>query len=153
MVSHWESAQRPLVLLCTAVSGSPTGTASAGSQPCQPMSVCHPFFFTNTLTLLLSSPRRWRVGLVCLLSSCSWLTLCPARAPTHPPPLTFPLLPPSHPPLLCSTPPLAVFLQLGDIVSRTRTIKAAVEAAVSKQFAGRRVNVLGEINNALSASA
>lgn len=44
-------------------------------------------------------------------------------------------------------------LQLSEIVSRTRTIKAAVEAAVSKQFAGRRVNVLGEINNALSASA
>ena len=46
----------------------------------------------------------------------------------------------------------AVCLQLGEIVSRTRTIKVAVEAAVSKQFAGRRVNVLGEINNALSAS-
>lgn len=44
-------------------------------------------------------------------------------------------------------------LQLSEIVSRTRTIKTAVEAAVSKQFAGRRVNVLGEINNALSASA
>lgn len=44
-------------------------------------------------------------------------------------------------------------LQLSEIVSRTRTIKAAVEAAVSKQFAGRRVNVLGEINNALAASA
>jgi hypothetical protein len=44
-------------------------------------------------------------------------------------------------------------LQLSEIVSRTRTIKASVEAAVSKQFAGRRVNVLGEINNALSASA
>jgi hypothetical protein len=44
-------------------------------------------------------------------------------------------------------------VQLSEIVSRTRTIKAAVEAAVSKQFAGRRVNVLGEINNALAASA
>ena len=48
---------------------------------------------------------------------------------------------------------LLPWLQLADIVSRTRTIKAKVEAAVSKQFAGRRVNVLGEINNALSSSA
>jgi hypothetical protein len=44
-------------------------------------------------------------------------------------------------------------MQLSEIVSRTRTIKTAVEAAVSKQFTGRRVNVLGEINNALSATA
>jgi hypothetical protein len=34
-----------------------------------------------------------------------------------------------------------------------RRIKGAVEAAVSKQFAGRHVNVLGEINNALASTA
>jgi hypothetical protein len=34
-----------------------------------------------------------------------------------------------------------------------RTIKAAVEGGVSKQFNGRRVNVLGEINNALAAAS
>lgn len=51
-------------------------------------------------------------------------------------------------PAPCST----CFMQLSEIVSRTRTIKTAVEAAVSKQFAGRRVNVLGEINNALSSA-
>lgn len=51
--------------------------------------------------------------------------------------------------MVCSA---ACPMQLSEIVSRTRTIKAAVESAVSKQFAGRRVNVLGEINNALSAA-
>lgn len=43
--------------------------------------------------------------------------------------------------------------KVSEIVARMRTIKAAVEAAVSKQFNGRRVNVLGEINSALSAAA
>lgn len=43
--------------------------------------------------------------------------------------------------------------QLAEIVEQTRSVKKAVEAALSKQFAGRRVNVLGEINNALTAAS
>jgi len=41
-------------------------------------------------------------------------------------------------------------MQLAEIVDRTRTIKQAVEGALSKQFNGRRINILGEINNALA---
>ncbi|WIA38653.1 hypothetical protein OEZ86_001962 [Tetradesmus obliquus] len=41
--------------------------------------------------------------------------------------------------------------KLAEIVSQTRSVKKAVEASLAKQFAGRRVNVLGEINNALTA--
>lgn len=41
-------------------------------------------------------------------------------------------------------------MQLAEIVDRTRTIKQAVEVALSKQFNGRRINILGEINNALA---
>jgi hypothetical protein len=48
---------------------------------------------------------------------------------------------------------LLFFAQLAEIVAQTRSVKKAVEAALAKQFAGRRVNVLGEINNALTASS
>lgn len=44
-------------------------------------------------------------------------------------------------------------LQLAEIVEHTRSIKKSVEAALSKQFSGRRVNVLGEINNALATTS
>eukprot|EP00775_Hariotina_reticulata_P008742 gene8742-8922_t len=40
--------------------------------------------------------------------------------------------------------------KLADIVERTRSIKQSVEVALSKQFSGRRVNILGEVNNALA---
>lgn len=50
---------------------------------------------------------------------------------------------------LCS--PLV--LQLSEVVEHTRSIKKSVEVALSKQFNGRRVNVLGEINNALASTA
>ncbi|WIA18375.1 hypothetical protein OEZ85_009837 [Tetradesmus obliquus] len=43
--------------------------------------------------------------------------------------------------------------KLAEIVAETRSVKKAVEASLAKQFAGRRVNVLGEINNALTAAS
>jgi hypothetical protein len=43
--------------------------------------------------------------------------------------------------------------QLAEIVEQTHGVKKAVEVALAKQFAGRRVNVLGEINNALTAAS
>lgn len=48
---------------------------------------------------------------------------------------------------------LLCIVQLAEIVAQTRCVKKAVEASLAKQFAGRRVNVLGEINNALTAAS
>eukprot|EP00879_Flechtneria_rotunda_P026236 GHRR01027962.1.p1 GENE.GHRR01027962.1~~GHRR01027962.1.p1 ORF type:complete len:147 (+),score=27.52 GHRR01027962.1:581-1021(+) len=43
--------------------------------------------------------------------------------------------------------------KLAEVVDCTRKIKKAVEAALSKQFNGRHINVLGEINNALTLTS
>ena len=41
--------------------------------------------------------------------------------------------------------------RIAAVVSRTAAVKQQVEVALSQQFGGRRVNILGEINNALSS--
>lgn len=69
------------------------------------------------------------------------------HASCHTPPPPQRVLRCTHLLVLC----LPVFLQLLDVVSQTRVVKAEVESALSRQFGGRRVNVLGEINNALAA--
>jgi hypothetical protein len=72
-----------------------------GWQSTMLISVCVPSLLLHQhIDSLLVFPLAVAGGSVCLLSSCSWVTLCPARAPTRPPPLALPLLPPSHPPLL-----------------------------------------------------
>ena len=43
----------------------------------------------------------------------------------------------------------AVAPRIAELVARTRSIKATVETVLSGLFAGRAVNVLGEINNVL----
>jgi hypothetical protein len=43
--------------------------------------------------------------------------------------------------------------QVAELVTRTKQQKAEVEAAISKMLSGRRVNILGEINNVLAAGA
>lgn len=47
---------------------------------------------------------------------------------------------------------LLMFCQVSELVERTRGIKAKVESAVSAMFNGRKVNVMGEINNVLASS-
>jgi hypothetical protein len=41
--------------------------------------------------------------------------------------------------------------KMAALAARTRRAKAAVEAELGRQFGGRRVNVLGEINQTLAA--
>jgi hypothetical protein len=41
--------------------------------------------------------------------------------------------------------------RLADVTSQTRQAKGAIETALSSLLAGRRVNVLGEVNNVLAA--
>ena len=42
--------------------------------------------------------------------------------------------------------------RLSDMVVRTRRVKLEVERALSAAFAGRRVNILGDINTVLSST-
>jgi hypothetical protein len=46
-----------------------------------------------------------------------------------------------------------LLLQVAELVGRTKVQKAEVEGAISKMLSGRRVNILGEINNVLAGGA
>jgi hypothetical protein len=53
----------------------------------------------------------------------------------------------------CLVLPVLLVLQVKELVERTRRMKSEVEAAMATLLNGRRVNILGEINNVLAATA